>query len=575
MNKFMLLKNSVQTASARINTPKNSFHGQTHKQFLTLSFDSVFILGLDGRFQQVNSVAQETLGFTIEEFLEKSWQDLIHPEDCPLMSRQWEKLTTTNQNRSFETRCCCQDGSYKWLLWNITLDSEEELIYAIARDITQIKEADAARKHTEALFGLLVNSVKDYAIYMLDPQGRVMSWNQGAERTNGFLASEIIGQHVSCFHPKDEVNEGRPEEVLEIAATQGCYEYETWRLRKDGSKFWADVVITALKDDAGNLTGFATVTRDITERKQAQEALQSARDELEKRVEERTAQLQQKTNELEVAMRELQNTQAQLIHAEKICSLGQLVAGIAHEINNPISFIYGNIEHAKSYTNDLMQLCQLYSQYLPNPPAEIEEFIDTIELDFILEDLPKLLSSMKTGAKRISQLILSLRNFSRHDEAEKKVVNLHQGIDSTLEMLQSRLQGKGNQPNIEVVKEYSNLPLVECYAGQLNQVFMNLLANAIDVLEEKECDRQITIRTELSSDGSYVRIAIADNGKGIPQELQNRIFDPFFTTKPIGQGVGLSLPVSYQIIVEKHGGKISFSSQPNQKTEFVIEVPIR
>lgn len=575
MNKLVLSKNAVPTTSTRIDTPQNYFLRHSQKQFFTLSFDSVFILGLDGRFQQANSVAQETLGFTAEELLKKSWQNLIHPEDYPLFSRQWQEFTTTTQNINFETRCRCQDGSYKWLLWNVTFDSEEELIYAIARDVTQVKEADAVRRQTETLFRLLVNSVKDYAIYMLDSQGRVMSWNQGAERTNGFTASEIIGQHVSCFHPQDEVQQGRPQEVLDIAATHGCYEYETWRLRKDGSKFWADVVITALKDDAGHLTGFATVTRDITERKQAQEALKSARDELEKRVKERTTQLQQKTTELEAAMRELQDTQAQLIHAEKICSLGQLVAGIAHEINNPISFIYGNVDHAKAYTEDLMQLCQLYSQHFPNPPTEIEEFIDTIELDFILKDLPKVLSSMKIGAERISKLILSLRNFSRHDEAEKKVVNLHQGIDSTLEMLQSRLKGKGKQPKIQVVKKYRKLPLIECYAGQLNQVLMNILSNAIDVLEEKDADREITVSTQMSADKDKVLISIADNGKGIPQELQNRIFDPFFTTKGVGKGVGLSLAVSFQIIVEKHGGKLSFSSQPNQGTEFVIEIPIR
>lgn len=571
----MLSQDSIQTTSRRICTSRNLLYNYTQRHFFTLSFDSVFIFDLDGYFQHVNSVAQEVLGFSAEEMLEKTWQAFIHPEDYSSFSSQWQQLKTTTANVSFETRCCCRDGSYKWLLWNFVLESEEGLIYAIARDISQFKEADAARKQSEELFRLLINSVKDYAIYMLDPQGHVMSWNQGAERTNGFSASEIIGQHVSCFHPKNEIETGRPQEVLEIAATQGRYEYETWRLRKDGSKFWADVVITALKDDTGKLTGFATVTRDITERKEAQEALQIARDELEQRVKERTAQLLQKTTELEVAMRELQNTQAQLIHAEKICSLGQLVAGIAHEINNPISFIYGNVDYAKAYTEKLIQVYRLYNQHFPNPPSEIEEFVTTIDLDFILKDLPKLLSSMKVGAKRISQLVLSLRNFSRHDEAERKVVDIHQGIDSTLEMLQSRLREKRQQQRIEIIKEYNNLPLVECYAGQLNQVFMNLLSNAIDALEEKEGERKITIRTEMSLDRNSVLITIADNGKGIPLELQNRIFDPFFTTKPIGKGVGLSLSVSYQIIVEKHGGKLSFSSQPNQQTEFMIEIPIQ
>ncbi|MGB3190953.1 MAG: PAS domain S-box protein [Limnoraphis sp.] len=293
-------------------------------------------------------------------------------------------------------------------------------------------------------------------------------------------------------------------------------------------------------------------------------------------------QTRTKAQELEQAMQELRRTQAQMIQNEKMSSLGQLVAGVAHEINNPASFIYGNLTHAHDYANDLLKLIELYQTHYPNPPSEIETEIAKVDLEFMIEDLPKLIYSMQNGAERIKKIVESLRTFSRLDEAELKTIDLHQGIESTLMIVESRLYNNSNYPAIEIIKEYGNLPRIECYAGQLNQVFINILSNAIDALEDsvkkiRESGQtfenpQIKIRTGLTSDHQVI-IAIANNGLGIPTEIQQRIFDPFFTTKPVGKGTGMGLSICYQIITEKHGGSIECISQPKQGTKFIIRIP--
>ncbi len=294
--------------------------------------------------------------------------------------------------------------------------------------------------------------------------------------------------------------------------------------------------------------------------------------------------LSQQAKQLKQTLAELQKTQTQLIQSEKMSSLGQLVAGMAHEINNPVSFIYGNLSHADEYTQHLIEVVQLYQKYYPQATPEIEEKIEEVDLNFAIEDLPNLLKSMKSGADRIRQIIISLRNFSRFDEAELKLVNIHEGIDSALMIIQHRLnfQTKGtnreNPPRnvrIQIVKQYGNLPLVYCYAGQLNQVLMNILNNGIDALEELPSQNPtILICTEVV-DKERIAIRIKDNGKGMTKEIQQRLFDPFFTTKPVGKGTGLGLSIAYQIVVEKHGGSLHCITEPEQGTEFVIEIPIK
>ncbi|MGI0484185.1 ATP-binding protein [Pantanalinema rosaneae CENA516] len=341
----------------------------------------------------------------------------------------------------------------------------------------------------------------------------------------------------------------------------------------EGEQRWIETNKAPLHDRNGQVIGILATFQDITERKLAELQLQQLNEEL-----------QQQSLQLKEALTQLKKSQLQLIQTEKMSSLGQLVAGIAHEINNPVNFIHGNLTHASEYIQNLLSLIQLYQRHYPQPHPEIQAEVTALELDFLTTDLMKLLKSMRMGTDRIREIVLSLRNFSRLDEADVKSVNIHEGIDSTLTILHNRLKAKAEHPEIEVIREYGQLPLIECYAGQLNQVFMNVLSNAIDALDDLAAGQsyldlvanpgKIWIRTEILN-SEQVAIRIADNGPGMPEAVRAKLFDPFFTTKPVGRGTGLGLSISHQIITEKHGGSLSCQSTPGQGTEFTIELPIR
>lgn len=292
---------------------------------------------------------------------------------------------------------------------------------------------------------------------------------------------------------------------------------------------------------------------------------------------------EEQANTLEQTLKELQETQAQLVQTEKMSSLGQLVAGVAHEINNPINFIAGNIKYIRQYIDDFLGILEIYQQEYPHPTERIQEALEEIDIQFLKDDILRSLSSMNLGSSRILEIVKSLRVFSRLDEAEYKKVDIHEGLDSTLLILQHRLKATPKRPEIQIVREYGNLPFIECYAGQLNQVFMNILANAIDALEEINEQRieantelhfsQIRIETDVL-DADQIVIRISDNGSGIPPEICSKLFDPFFTTKPVGKGTGLGLSISHQVVVEKHHGRLYCHSEPGKGTKFVIEIPI-
>lgn len=453
--------------------------------------------------------------------------------------------------------------------------------------------------------------------WKLDVTTHTITGSEELFRIFGWEPSETpihYTEYIKQVHPEDT-------ELATQAFSQAIHEgkpceFDCRIKRSDGSIRYISTKGQPTLDAKGQVIQCFGTVMDITDRKLAAQALQEAKLDLEIRVQERTAELSQtleqlqqsemqlkdKAIQLQQALYDLQQTQSQLIHTEKMSSLGQLVAGIAHEINNPVSFIFGNLAHAKDYTADLFGLLQLYQEHYPSPPLMIQQEIEAIELDFLKDDFPQLLGSMQVGAERIRKIVKSLRNFARYDEAEMKEVDIHEGLESTLMILSSRLSETPTHREIKVIKKYGKLPLVECYAGQVNQVFMNILSNAIDALEDKRVSSQkpglksqgedngavpcITITTEMlemsyekgqrpSSVIPRLLIHIADNGCGMSNSLCPRIFDPFFTTKPIGSGTGLGLTTSYQIVVEHHHGNIQVKSLEGQGSEFTIELPLR
>ena len=292
-----------------------------------------------------------------------------------------------------------------------------------------------------------------------------------------------------------------------------------------------------------------------------------------------TTKAEAQAAEIDRTLRELKETQAQLLHSEKMSSLGALMASIVHEINNPVSFIYGNLSHAEIYTKDLLHLLNLYREYYPNPSPEIKDQIEEMDLDFLVEDLPKVMSSMQMGSDRIREIVKSMGSFSRTDNSKMTLCDLHDSIDSTVLILRNRLNSKTDRPDIQIVKNYGKLPDVECYAGQLNQVFMNLISNAIDALDEAAQKRpdpalKISICTEVAG-FERVRVRIADTGAGMTADVKKRMFEQFFTTKEIGKGTGLGLSIVYKILVENHRGTLRCESEPSKGTEFIIELPVQ
>ncbi len=392
---------------------------------------------------------------------------------------------------------------------------------------------------------------------ILDRELRFVFLNQAFSQLTGLDPIAVQGHQAGAWLPSDRAPtlQVRNSEAFASGSPSACEE----TLRDPQGEWHTLIAQRVIYTDRAGKTYLLLSLHDVTASKRAEVEFQQT-------------------------LQDLQRTQAQLVQNEKMSSLGQLVAGIAHEINNPVNFIYGNISHASEYTNDLLDLVALYQQHFPQVPSAIAAAIADIDLDFIREDLPKTILSMRIGAERIRGIVQSLRNFSRLDEAILKAVDIHEGLESTLIVLQHRLKGTPHRGEIQVARNYGHLPQVECFAGQLNQAFMNILVNALDALEERDATRslqagqkspsQIRLRTERIN-ADWVRIAIADNGPGIPQNIQAKIFDPFFTTKPVGRGTGLGLSIAYQIVVEKHGGFLFCVSQEDRGAEFIIEIPVR
>ncbi|MDJ1178942.1 PAS domain S-box protein [Roseofilum sp. BLCC_M91] len=488
--------------------------------------------------------------------------DRVHP--CPLEIMQNTKQPTVVEHTHFDAKgnpMIVEVHSYP------ILDTQGNLVQMIeySLDVT-------ARRKAEEQVRKLSQAVEQSAngILITDLRGRIEYVNSQFTQMTGYSLSEVQGKTPKIL------NSGEQSQQYYQELWQTIQSGEEWRgefhnRRKDGSLYWAYATICPMFSPDKKITHFLGIQENITARKQAEFDLR-----------ESEYKLRQKTQELEKTLAELRHTQSQLIQTEKMSSLGQLVAGIAHEINNPVSFIYGNLGYAESYIKDLMSVIEAYQKYYPDPEQQVSETIKEIDLEFLVEDLLKILQSMKQGANRIEAIVSSLRTFSYMDQVGIKAVDIHQGLESTLTLLQCRLQGDENHREIQLKKQYGELPLVECYPDQLHQVFLNLIMNAIDAIEERDRSSEnlqsyigkISIITRTVGDRS-VQISIIDNGVGIKESIKSRLFDPFFTTKDVGQGTGLGLSISYQIITEQHQGTIECLSKVSEGTEWVIILPVQ
>ncbi|MBD2596340.1 PAS domain-containing sensor histidine kinase [Nostoc spongiaeforme FACHB-130] len=460
-----------------------------------------------------------------------------------------------------EVKNLAKDGTYYWVDTTIVpvLDEQgkPQQYVAIRNDITARKQAEITlKKSLKELADIKFALDQSSIVAVTNNKGMIEYVNDKFCQISQYQPAELIGKTHRIINSGYHSQEFFQEMWLTISQGR-VWKGEVKNLAKDGTYYWVDTTIVPLLDEQGKPQQYVAIRNDITARKQAE------------------AELNEKAKELEQALQELQHTQLQLIQTEKMSSLGQLVAGVAHEINNPVSFIFGNLKHAYQYTQNLLNILKLYQSHYPEPDLEIKEEAENCDLEFLVEDLPKLYSSMTVGANRISEIVASLRSFSRLDESDLKIANIHQGLDSTLMILEHRLVSKTDRPKILVIKEYGNLPLVECYAGQLNQVFMNILLNAIDALEEnfQQLTPTIYIRTAMPN-STQVKISIIDNGAGMSDEVRQKIFDPFFTSKPVGKGTGMGLSISYQIITNRHQGSLKCISSPGKGAEFIITIPI-
>jgi signal transduction histidine kinase len=453
----------------------------------------------------------------------------------------------------------------------------------------QLRDSTQALQDSEKCFQTLIGKMP-IGVLLLGPSLEIVLSNQAAIDQLSLTDSQLLGEEVFSSNLLMLREDGTPLTQDSLPMQQALTTKEPvsnvvmgiYRSLNEDLRWFLVNAEPQLAAD-GSVEHITCTFSDITATKQVEAALKQSE----------TCE-REKAMQLEQTLQELKQVRSKLIQAEKMSSLGQLVAGVAHEINNPVSCIYGNLSHANKYINDLLGLVTLYQKHYPYPIDDIEQQCDAIDLDFLREDLPKLMNSLKVGAERIFQIVLSLKHFSRHDQAVMRRVDIHTGIDSTLLILQNQLRASGRYQAIKVVKEYGDLPLVECYAGQLNQVFMNILSNAIDALEEarrkdSRCSPCISISTSYNC-SSYrtgettsteepiadsVLIQISDNGPGMTEAVKAHLFDPFFTTKAVGKGTGLGLSISYQIVVEKLGGLLWCESELGQGTKFWIKIPVR
>ncbi|ESA36425.1 response regulator receiver sensor signal transduction histidine kinase [Leptolyngbya sp. Heron Island J] len=517
------------------------------------------------KFTKVNTLFCDMIGYSEAELSELTFADLTYPDDIALSRQAIQQLYSgAVDNFTIEKRYLRKDGSWFWAETTVYLVKlrGEQAIYSLAliQDISQRKRLEAERVVAEKALSLAKFAIDHTATstFWINQDGYFLSVNKAACQSLEYSPTEFTSMAVWDITPTFSQDDW-PAHWQSLKQHQH-QQLETFHQTKSGRIFPVEIVTNFLEFE-GEQYNFARAT-DISARKAAE------------------AKINQQNQELEQTLAQLQKTQLQLVQQEKMSALGNLVAGIAHEINNPLGFVGGNVAELNSCLEELVTHLALYRQQAS--AATIEAHAEEIQLDFLLSDLPKMLESMAAGCDRIRNISVSLRSFARADKETKVAFNLHEGLDSTLLILKHRLKANQQRPAIQVHKQYGNLPDVFCFPGQLNQVFMNLLANAIDALDDNSHHKsyhtlethpnQITITTWFEQD--HVTIHVRDNGPGIPEDIQPYIFDHLYTTKEIGKGTGLGLAIVQQIIVDTHGGQITVDSSPDQGTEFILTLPV-
>jgi PAS domain S-box-containing protein len=529
--------------------------------------DVIWSSHLDSTVTYISPQFQEIFGWQPEEWVGKPFVSLVHPEDLSSIEKFVNQVIESGEKSAgHEFRHICKDGSWRWITPNISPIKDENGIViglqGILRDISDRKSTEDALRESEQRFRDVTEAAGEY-IWEIDANSIYTYVTEKSKQVKGYTPAQLLGHCPIEFMPPEDI-ELVGEILAEAAARKGSFTLQHRDILPTGEVVWEEVNGLPMFNTDGEVIGFRGTGLSITDRKRAE------------------CQIQQKNQELEQAFTQLQHSQAQVVQSEKMSALGNLVAGVAHEINNPIGFLNGSINNARDYVQDLLGHLALYQQHHPSPAAPIQDNAENIDLEFLNEDLPKLLNSMKGATDRIKGISTSLRTFSRADTDYKVSANLHQGIDSTLLILKYRLKANEHRPAIEVIQDYGEVPAIECFPGQLNQVFMNILANAIDMfdemaqtqsLEELEANPQkITIRTAVDAD--QVQIQICDNGIGMTEDVKAKIFDHLFTTKGVGKGTGLGLAIARQIVVGKHSGSLEVQSEMDRGTEFLIRLPI-
>jgi PAS domain S-box-containing protein len=612
-----MLDNTVIWVAHDITDRKQADKALQLMQFsIDCAADPIFWIKSDAQFFYANQAACRVLGYSLSEFMSMSVLDIDVDFPPKTWSAHWQNLKQQG-GLIAQSRTRTKAGEIMPIEFAINyLEFEgEEYSFVYVRDISKREHAEAELREFADRQSLL-NRIANQIRHSLELD---VVLDTAIQAIHGLLEVDY------CFFAWHDLNDGSPMwEVIreakdtDLPSVLGCYptnlvglsaeqlldqeilqtdnvadlEESAYRnfLQSIGSKSSILLTVETSLDRIGLIAcdhrqqvhpwtaSEVELLRAVT----AQVAIAIDQAELYKQSLAAARTAQDQAQQLEETLQSLQKAQIHLVQSEKMSSLGQMVAGIAHEINNPVSFIYGNVIHIRQYAKDLLDLLALYQIEYPQASSDIQAKIENMDFDFLRQDLPKLLNSMQVGTDRIRDIVRSLRIFSRLDEADCKVVDIHEGIDSTLMILQNRLRPAPDRPSIEIVKVYGQLPLIQCYAGQLNQVFMNILTNAIDALEEAgelvkpqtPNPKAMTIRIQTEQVGDRIKIRIYNTGSSIPEAIQQRLFDAFFTTKPIGQGTGLGLSISYQIVTEKHKGRLKCQSSPEFGTEFTIEIPI-